>query len=1031
MKKIWDFIISTRTMSVLIFIYFVAMGVATFVENDYGASTSKALIYNAWWFEAIMYLLAINFIGNIFIYKLLRKEKLPILLFHSAFLIILIGAFVTRYFGFEGLMPIREGASSNVILSDITYVTTNVDNGKEQKDYEKEVLFSALTNNHFKMNEKFRDKSFSIEYVDFVPNAKSVFTPNENGKKHINLVFADNSGRKDIYLAENEIIQIGSQFFSFNKPMQGVFNFVQKDSTFVLQPAENGTFMEMQTQKRFDISKDSILPTQLSKLYSFPTTQFVVKGIVKGEKGVASASKEEKDMYSYDALYVNVTSGNETQQVVLQGAKNVISEPKKISLNGLNFILHYGSRAIQTPFAIQLRDFQLERYPGTMSPSSYASEVTVLDGAKKFDYRIFMNHVLDYKGYRFFQSSFDADEKGTILSVNHDYWGTLITYLGYILMSIAMFITLFWKGSRFMNLAGKLKKMEQKTTVIIALLSMLSISNFAQNNHLHTTQKIQKYVVSKEHAEKFGKLLIQDHQGRIKPVNSYALEALRKVYKKDSYQGYTAEQVILSAQIDPYAWGEEYMIHVKPNALGHKMATDLQVKDGLTSAANFFRTGNYYLAEPISKATIKRDLDKNASDKEVINLDDRFNVFLQILNGNLLHLYPKPNDPNKKWYAGIDEDAFVEQDTMILKMHQLYLESLVKAVETNNYKDADFYLNIIKDYQLKQGGDIIPSQTKLNLEIKYNRWNIFKYLMMFYMTFGLFLFIIAFIQLFFKPLKIINLSGKLFSGLIIFGLLLHILGMGVRWYISGHAPWSNGYEAVILIALATVLAGIIFSHKKSKFILAVATLMASLLLGIAHGSTMNPEISNLVPVLKSYWLMIHVAVITSSYGFLGLSALLGMMTLLFYILRSKDNSEKINKTIDELTYVNEMSMTVGLFSLSIGTFLGGVWANESWGRYWSWDSKEVWSLISMMVYVFILHMRMVPGLRGKFTFNLVSLWSISTLIMTFFGVNFYLSGMHSYAQGDPVPVPVWVYFAVIGFAIFSVISYIRYRSMEK
>ena len=193
---------------------------------------------------------------------------------------------------------------------------------------------------------------------------------------------------------------------------------------------------------------------------------------------------------------------------------------------------------------------------------------------------------------------------------------------------------------------------------------------------------------------------------------------------------------------------------------------------------------------------------------------------------------------------------------------------------------------------------------------------------------------------------------------------------------------------------------------------------------------MNPEITNLVPVLKSYWLMIHVAIITSSYGFLGLGALLGFVVLLLYILRTPDNQKKINRTIDELSYVNESALIIGLFTLTIGTFLGGVWANESWGRYWSWDPKEVWSLISMMVYIFVLHMRLVPGLRGKFALNLASMFAISTLIMTFFGVNFYLSGMHSYATGDPVPIPIWIYIAVLFFIVFSIISYLRYKKLE-
>ncbi len=1027
MKKIWNFLISTRFMSVLIVLFIVAMATATFIENDYGTQTAKAVIYNSWWFEWIMILLTLNFIGNIFRYRLYRREKWPVLLFHIAFIVILIGAFVTRYFGFEGLMPIREGAASNVILSDKTFILATVDNGKEQKEFEKEVLFGALGSNYFALKNKFRDTPFTIKYIDFIPNAKSDFTPNVKGKEHLHLVFSDETGRRDIYIPENEILQVGNQFFSFNKPMEGVMNFVKNDSTFLFQSMEKGAFMEMKTQEYFEIPQDSILPVQIKKLYSFPSTQFVVvETPVKGEKIVTSASGEEKNLYQYDAVYVEIKSGTESQQIVLQGAKNAISEPKSVKVNGLNFNLNYGSKALQTPFSIQLKDFQLERYPGTQSPSSYASEVKVLDPDKTFDYRIFMNHVLDYKGYRFFQSSFDPDEKGTILSVNHDYWGTLITYIGYFLMSLGMFFTLFWKGSHFKDLSKKLSKLSQNKSLLTLLFLSMSSVIFAQEP-VRTTQK---YVVSKEHAHKFGELLIQDHQGRIKPINTYALEALRKIYKKDTYQDYTAEQVILSAQIDPYAWGEEYLIHVKPNALGKKTSEAIFTKEGHTSAANFFRTGTYYLEIPVEKASIKRDMDKTSTDKEIINLNDRFNVMLEVLNGNLLHIYPKTGDPDQKWYSGIDKNAFVAQDTMILKMHDMYLQSLVKAVETNDYTEADEYLGYIKGYQLKMGASIIPSTKKIDFEIKYNRWNVFKYLMMFYMFVGFGLLLFSFIDLFFGTFKFVKIVLKLLIGLTLIGLLLHALGLGVRWYVSGHAPWSNGYEAVVFVAFITIVAGVIFSIKKSKFIIAVAVIMASLLLGIAHGSTMNPEITNLVPVLKSYWLMIHVAIITSSYGFLSLSALLGIIVLLLFILRNTSNSEKINKTIDELTWVNESTMTVGLFTLSIGTFLGGVWANESWGRYWSWDPKEVWSLISMMVYIFILHMRMVPGLRGKFAYNLLSLWSISTLIMTFFGVNFYLSGMHSYATGDPVPVPMWIYITIGFFFVFSILSYWKYSHVE-
>jgi cytochrome c-type biogenesis protein CcsB len=299
------------------------------------------------------------------------------------------------------------------------------------------------------------------------------------------------------------------------------------------------------------------------------------------------------------------------------------------------------------------------------------------------------------------------------------------------------------------------------------------------------------------------------------------------------------------------------------------------------------------------------------------------------------------------------------------------------------------------------------------------------------MTLGFVFLVLAFVDLFKPKTKSIKTILKILSGLTVLGLLVHFIGLGVRWYISGHEPWSNGYEAIVFVSFITIVAGLIFSRNKSKFTLASTVMFSSFLLGIAHGSMMNPEITNLVPVLKSYWLMIHVAIITASYGFLGLGAVLGFVVLLLYILRTKKNDKLLNDTIDELTYINESTLTVGLYALTIGTFLGGVWASESWGRYWSWDPKEVWSLISVMVYVFILHMRLVPGLRGKFTFNLASLFSISTLIMTFFGVNFYLSGMHSYATGDPVPIPMWIYYTIASFIIFAFVSYWKYSAYNK
>ncbi|WP_222597310.1 c-type cytochrome biogenesis protein CcsB [Chitinophaga pinensis] len=268
--------------------------------------------------------------------------------------------------------------------------------------------------------------------------------------------------------------------------------------------------------------------------------------------------------------------------------------------------------------------------------------------------------------------------------------------------------------------------------------------------------------------------------------------------------------------------------------------------------------------------------------------------------------------------------------------------------------------------------------------------------------------------------------------MLVIAALLQIAGLVVQWYISGHAPWSNGYEAVMFISLIGLVSGLLLYRNSNSYIPAAGALIAVILMGFAHGGAqMNPQITPLVPVLKSYWLMIHVAIITASYGFLGLSALLGMFVLLLHIVNNPARRGFIEKSLRELTIVNELSMIIGIFMLTCGTFLGGMWANESWGRYWSWDPKETWAFISVIVYAFVLHARLIPGMQSKFLFNFLSVVSFSTVIMTYFGVNYYLSGLHSYAKGDPMPIPAWIYTTLTVVAIVSLAALFRYKRLSK
>jgi cytochrome c-type biogenesis protein CcsB len=282
-----------------------------------------------------------------------------------------------------------------------------------------------------------------------------------------------------------------------------------------------------------------------------------------------------------------------------------------------------------------------------------------------------------------------------------------------------------------------------------------------------------------------------------------------------------------------------------------------------------------------------------------------------------------------------------------------------------------------------------------------------------------------------KKSKFIKYTLNVFIVLLGVAFLYHTFGMGLRWYLTGHAPWSNGYEALLLVAWGGILAGYSFL-RYSKITLAATALLAFAMLMTAGHSSYDPQLTNLQPVLKSYWLIIHVAAITISYGFLGLGFILGLMNMFIYLFKTKQNNERLSLLIKELTFINEMNLEVGLFLATIGTFLGGVWANVSWGRYWGWDAKETWALIIVVVYAIILHFRLVPKLKGVFIFNVASIVSFGTVLMTFVGVNYYLSkGLHSYGTGDTPVFPVWAWIMIFSVILLMVIAGIKDKILNK
>jgi cytochrome c-type biogenesis protein CcsB len=502
---------------------------------------------------------------------------------------------------------------------------------------------------------------------------------------------------------------------------------------------------------------------------------------------------------------------------------------------------------------------------------------------------------------------------------------------------------------------------------------------------------------------------------------------LRKVSRKSDYNGLNPNQVVLGMLQNPYLWQLVPMIKVN----NEELRANLGIENKYTSFLSFFSDeARYILTNEVEVAYAKKPAERSKYDKEVMAVDERVNVCYMVYNGSFMRFFPIPEDPNNKWISpSMNQGLLMGGDSLFVNnILPIYYKSLQQAIADGDYQVPNNTLTAIKNYQLKFGSEVYPSDMKINTEVFYNEFRVFNRLSYYYAIVGLIM-ILLLIQQILKERKWRNVIIKIAFVLIGIGFIAHTVGLMGRWFISGHAPWSNAYESVIYIAWATVLAGFIFS-RKSLMTVAATAILSSLLLMVAALNWLDPEITNLVPVLDSYWLIIHVAIITASYGFLALGALLGFLNLILMIIQNKNNRKRIGDSLKELTFINELSITTGLFMLSVGTFLGGIWANESWGRYWGWDPKETWALASMLIYIFVLHMRFIPKIKGIFAFNLASLVAYSSIIMTYFGVNFYLSGLHSYAKGDPMPIPSFVYYSIVIVTIVAVLAKWRQRQLR-
>ena len=1010
-------------MGVLFVIFAAAMAVATFLENDYGSSAAYNMVYNTRWFELILILLAANLVGQLIILKLFRKSRLPGALFHISFIIMIIGAGITRYFGWEGTIHIRRGEIQNECFSNEKYIGYSVKNinGISIAGHSQKYSMTSVSADNFQKSFKIDNRQYELVLAKILPNASEIISDSPEGEPIVSLVVTKSmmSG-ETLTLKKGEAKTSNGISFGFASPQPADINISTDSGKFFIisrfslgetsmmtqevTATEPGKQIELKKMQILTINDIRIVPQQMS-----------ATGVIK-----AISVKPEEQTTGMNAFIFHLISGKNSATVYLWDREGEKVSSASCELDGNRVEISYGSKSTTLPFAIKLNEFILERYPGSSSPSGYKSDVVLIDKNENIEkpFMIFMNNILKYKGYRFYQSSFDRDEKGTILSVNHDMTGMLVTYTGYTLLFLFIILSLLNKNSVFHNInSGYWNSTIRKTIPVLLLILFMSGL---------TGVNAQKLVADKTVANEFGKVLVQDQKGRTKPLFTLSNDILRKVTRENEFEGLTSMQVFLGLYFDFNNWKDVPLIRISNGDLQKKLGISGKFAS-FSNLVNLEGNGAYKISDEVNAAYAKAPGERSKMDKEIMKIDERINIVYMIYKGDFLKLFPLKNGTHD-W--GSPQEALQKA---VSKDDSLYLKSIIpvleEALQTNNIASARQVSGSIGAYQKRFSQYALPSESKTNAELLYYKLGIFERLFPFYATIGLIM-LIGLITMVIRGKKETSLFVKVLGWLLFSGFLFHTLGLGLRWYIAGHSPMSNGYESMIFISWVTLVAGFIFS-RKSAFALSATAVLASMTLMVAHLSFMDPEITNLVPVLKSYWLTLHVSVITGSYGFLGLGAILGLITLILLSLSNDRNRERISNTIDELTVINYKTLTLGLYFLTIGTFLGAVWANESWGRYWGWDPKETWSLITIIIYSIVIHSRLIPGMKDIFTFNLLSLFAFSSVLMTYFGVNYYLSGLHSYASGDSVPVPSFVYVTVIVLAALSFLAYSKYKIRKK
>lgn len=643
-----------------------------------------------------------------------------------------------------------------------------------------------------------------------------------------------------------------------------------------------------------------------------------------------------------------------------------------------------GMKEEKLPFSLCLQKFEAKMHDGTNAVADYSSKFTVIDGDDKSEGEVSMNNIYSHRSYRLYQSSYDEDGKGSVLAINADPYGIPVTYTGYALLFISLVWMLFDpKGGYRRLLKSPLLK---KGALMIALI--LSMGNIQTLHAESATGNLQNAVLPKETAEKFGELHIL-YNDRICPVQTFALDFCKKIYGARSYQGLTAEQVLSGWVFYGNTWANEPFIKIKSG----EMKTAMNLPD-YASLNTFFNRemGGYTIGQYVQEYYNGQ---QDKFHQQAADIDGKIQIIMELREGISLKVLPYTFTKNVKatkdhsfikagtttWFSPVDKlpQAVEQQHALYIRNVFSLLNGDVKAGNTSRVNE--FFVKM-KKYQEVSSGNSLPTATQYKAERINNAFPFATILFMANLTLG-------FIALFYtiyrmtkkREIKALNIALPILLGV---SFLALTFGLALRWIISGNIPMSNGYESMLTVAWFVMLISILM-QLRIRIVMVFGFLISGFFLLVSHINQMDPAIGQMMPVLNSPLLSIHVSIIMMSYALLSLTFICGIMGI---CLRSHG---------EELQALSRIFLYPALTTMGFGIFIGAIWANVSWGNYWSWDSKETWALITFMIYAVVVHTQSLPVFRKPLVYHIYITLAFMSIAMTYFGVNYFLTGMHSYA----------------------------------